>query len=50
MVSTSSTIGLAEEKCEQGLEYVSGNNLFVRHDIAKSHLIEKRMKNMEEIR
>ena len=50
MVSTSSTIELAEEKCEQGLEYVSGNNLFVRHDIAKSHLIEKRMKNMEEIR
>ncbi|MDE0741809.1 MAG: phosphoribosylamine--glycine ligase, partial [Candidatus Poseidoniia archaeon] len=50
MVSTSSTIGLAEEKCEQGLEYVSGNNLFVRHDIAKSYLIEKRMKNMEEIR
>ena len=50
MVSTSSTIGLAEGKCEQGLEYVSGNNLFVRHDIAKSHLIEKRMKNMEEIR
>jgi fusion protein PurCD len=50
MVSTSSTIVLAEEKCEQGLENISGNNLFVRHDIAKAHLINKRMKNMEQIR
>ena len=50
MVSTSSTISLAEEKCEKGLKFVSGNNLFVRNDIAKPHLIEKRMENMESIR
>jgi len=49
-VATSSTIEKAEEKCEMGLEYISGDNLFVRHDIAKSHLIEKRLKNMEKIR
>ena len=50
MVSTSLTISSAEEKCEEGLEYVSGNNLFVRHDIAKPHLIKKRIKNMENTR
>ena len=50
IVSTSSTISLAEEKCEKGLEFISGNNLFVRNDIAKPHLIEKRMENMESIR
>ncbi|MDC0526703.1 phosphoribosylamine--glycine ligase [Euryarchaeota archaeon] len=50
IVATSSTIEKAEEKCEKGLEYISGDNLFVRHDIAKSHLIEKRLKNMEKIR
>ena len=50
VVSTSSTIEAAEKKCEKGLEYITGNNLFVRHDIAKSHLIEKRIENMERIR
>ena len=50
MVSTSSTIEMAEEKCENGLKYISGDNLFVRHDIAKSHLIKKRIENMEKIR
>ena len=50
MVSTSSTIEMAEEKCERGLKYISGNNLFVRHDIAKSHLIKKKIANMEKIR
>ena len=41
---------MAEEKCEKGLKYISGNNLFVRHDIAKSHLIKKKIANMEKIR
>ena len=50
VVSTSSTIEAAEKKCEKGLEYITGNNLFVRHDIAKSDLIEKRIENMERIR
>jgi|TARA_B110000438_G_scaffold271773_1_gene289935 fusion protein PurCD len=50
VVSTSSTIASAEEKCEKGLEYISGKNLFVRHDIAKPDLIEKRIENMENIR
>ena len=50
LVSTSDSISDAEEKCEKGLEYISGKNLFVRHDIAKDHLIQKRVKNMEKIR
>ena len=50
LVSTSDSISDAEEKCEKGLEYISGKNLFVRHDIAKDYLIEKRVKNMEKIR
>ena len=50
LVSSSSTIAKAEEKCESGLKFISGDNLYVRHDIAKEGLIKKRIKNMEKIR
>ena len=50
IVSSGKTISEAEEKCEKGLEYISGNNLFTRHDIAKPDLIQKRITNMENIR
>ena len=50
IVSSGKTISDAEEKCEKGLEYISGNNLFTRHDIAKPDLIQKRITNMENIR
>jgi fusion protein PurCD len=50
LVSSGKTISEAEEKCEKGLKYVSGNNLFTRHDIAKPDLIQKRITNMEAIR
>ena len=50
IVSSGKTISEAEEKCEKGLEYISGNNLFTRHDIAKPDLIQKRITNMESIR
>ena len=50
IVSSGKTISEAEEKCEKGLEYISGNNLFTRHDIAKPDLIQKRITNMEAIR
>ena len=50
IVSSGKTISEAEEKCEKGLEYISGNNLFTRHDIAKPDLIQKRITNMETIR
>ena len=50
IVSSGKTISEAEEKCEKGLKYISGNNLFTRHDIAKPDLIQKRITNMENIR
>ena len=50
IISSGKTISEAEEKCEKGLEYISGNNLFTRHDIAKPDLIQKRITNMETIR
>ena len=50
IVSSGKTISEAEEKCEKGLEYISGDNLFTRHDIAKPDLIRKRITNMETIR
>ena len=50
LVSSSSTIAKAEEKCESGLNFISGDNLYVRHDIAKEGLIKKRIINMEKIR
>lgn len=50
IVSTGKSIANAEIRCEKGLEFISGENLFVRNDIAKKYLIEKRMKNMEAIR
>ena len=50
IVSKGNDISEAERECELGLSHISGNNLFVRHDIAKPHLIEKRTKNMESIR
>ena len=50
IVSSGKTISEAEEKCEKGLEYISGDNLFTRHDIAKPDLIRKKITNMETIR
>ena len=50
VVSKGKDIAEAESKCEQGLSYISGNNLYVRNDIAKANLIDKRIKNMESIR
>ena len=50
IVSSGGTIKEAEEKCEKGLNYISGNNLFTRHDIGKPELIQKRIANMENLR
>jgi phosphoribosylamine--glycine ligase len=50
IVSTGKSIKEAEEKCETGLSFVSGKNLFTRHDIGKSELIQKRINHMESLR
>ena len=50
VVSTGESIEDAERKCERGLSFVSGKNLFTRHDIGKSDLIQKRISHMEKLR
>ena len=50
IVSSSSTLAEAEKKCEKGLKFITGDNIYVRHDIAKPNLINKRIENMEKIR
>ena len=40
----------AEEICEKALRYVTGDHLFIRHDIGTKSLLEKRMLHMKEIR
>ena len=50
LVSCADTIKKAEEKCEKALTYITGDNIYVRHDIAKPDLINKRIENMEMIR
>ena len=50
LVSCATTVKKAEEMCEEALEYISGDNLYVRHDIAKPDLINKKIRNMERIR
>ena len=50
IVSTGESLSAAEDSCEMGLSKISGKNLFVRHDIAKADLIQKRIDNMENIR
>jgi len=50
IVSSSLTLVEAEKNCERGLQCITGDNIYIRHDIAKSDLINKRIKNMERIR
>jgi len=50
VVSNGEILSVTEERCEKGLSKISGKNLFVRHDIAKAALIQKRIDNMEAIR
>ena len=50
IVSTGKSIKEAEERCENGLSFISGKNLFTRHDIGKAELIQKRINHMESLR
>jgi len=40
----------AEEICEEALNHVSGEHIFIRHDIGTAELIEKRTKHMIKLR
>ncbi|HEX17479.1 MAG TPA: phosphoribosylamine--glycine ligase, partial [Thermoplasmatales archaeon] len=40
----------AERICERGLKHVKGEHIFIRHDIGKRELIEKRIEHMRRLR
>ena len=46
----SDTLSSAENICEQALNHVEGDHIFIRHDIGTSELVEKRVKHMNELR
>ena len=50
VVGISDDISDAEKICEQALTFVKGDHIFIRHDIGKSDLINKRINHMKEIR
>lgn len=50
VVGAAGTIGEAEEICEKGLSHISGDAIYVRHDVGKRELIQKRIDHMKKIR
>lgn len=50
VVGIAESLEEAEKRCEQGLSYISGDHLFIRHDIGTKKLIEKRIHHMNHIR
>jgi len=49
VVGIADTLMDAERICEDALEYVQGEHIFIRHDIGTSELIEKRMNHMKKL-
>ncbi len=50
VVGISDTINEAEQICEECLKHVGGKNIFIRHDIGKRELIQKRIDHMNMLR
>jgi phosphoribosylamine--glycine ligase len=50
VVGISNSLSNAENICEEALAYIKGDHIFIRHDIGKPELIEKRIKHMNELR
>ncbi len=50
VVGLEDTIELAEEVCEKGLRHISGDAIYVRHDVGRRELIQKRIDHMRMIR
>ena len=50
VVGIADTLEEAEENCEHALKHVQGSALFVRHDIGKAELVQKRIDHMQQIR
>ena len=49
VVGISDTLAQAENICEEALNFVKGDHIFIRHDIGTSELIDKRVKHMKEL-
>ncbi len=50
VVGISDDLPKAEKICEQALGYIQGEHIFIRHDIGKDDLINKRIQHMKKIR
>ena len=50
VVGMAGSIEEAESNCENALKYVKGEAIFVRHDIGKKDLVQRRIDHMKEIR
>ena len=50
VVGISDSLSNAEKICEEALKFVKGDHIFIRHDIGKTELIEKRIKHMNQLR
>ncbi|MDH7508815.1 MAG: phosphoribosylamine--glycine ligase [Methanomassiliicoccales archaeon] len=50
VVGIDDTVGGAEAQCERGLKHISGEAIYVRHDIGKKELIQKRIEHMNKLR
>ncbi len=50
VVGISDSLNSAEEICEKALEHVKGDHIFIRHDIGKPDLIQKRIDHMNKLR
>lgn len=50
VVGVDSTIEKAEENCEKALNFVKCDHVFVRHDIGKKALLDRRVEHMKQLR
>jgi len=50
VVGIDDTIEAAERACERALTHVSGDAIFVRHDIGKPEVLRRRVQHMQQIR
>lgn len=50
VVGISNSLDDAEDICEKALDYVKSDHIFIRHDIGKADLIQKRIDHMNKLR
>jgi phosphoribosylamine--glycine ligase len=50
VVGIDDSIQAAEEACERALKHVRGDAIFVRHDIGKAELVNRRVEHMAQLR